>query len=206
MKKHVPESQIRTLIESISGWLIRLVAERIANGGDARVTWDEFDKEFVTHFTRARRLELIDFALTRPPSNAEIDVHMRLPVRPFYLQQMESVNSTDDELIDAVYDFLRAKTNRDHWIEDEIIDETIASDFEDKLRKFWANTKKKFSITHKKETKEDQGQLVLLECMERTETVGTQHPPSRTVAGTYHALANNLTLGWHADWEKKFKK
>lgn len=204
IKKHVPSSQIRILTQSISGWLTRLVSEKISSGLDARITWEEFNKEFIVHFDRARRLELLDFALTSPPSQLTVNQHLNL--RPIFLKQLELINSTDDEIIEAVAHYLRAKINRNHWIEDDLIDEELAADFEEKLRNFWTHTQKRLAITNKHLSKEEVGALVLSECMVRQETIGTQTPPSCTIPGTYHALANTPILGWHLDWKDKFKK
>lgn len=204
VKKHVPTSQIRVLVSSINGWLVRVVSEKISSNVDARITWEEFDKEFKVHFARARRLELIDFTLSAPPTRA--DVHFHLNTRPIFLQQIELINGTDDDILEAVTDYLRAKTNRDRWIEDDLIDEQLAADLEDKLKKFWLNTQKKIAIKNKSLSKEECGQLLLSECIVRQETLRGEHPPASTIAGTYHALADRPTLGWHADWKEKFKK
>jgi hypothetical protein len=204
IKKHVPKSQIRMLVQSISGWLTRLVSEKISSRLDARITWEDFNKEFVVHFDRARRLELIDFTLTSPPSELAVSQHVNL--RPVFLKQLELINSTDDEIIEAVAHYLRAQINRNHWIEDDLIDEELAADFEQKLINFWTNTQRRLSITNRSLPKEELGSLLFSECMVRQEAIGTQNPPACTIPGTYHALANTPALGWHFDWKDKFKK
>jgi hypothetical protein len=204
VKKHVPLSQIKTLVANINGWLVRLVAERISANLGARISWEEFDCEFKVHFSRARRLELIDFALISPPSDVDIDLHIN--VRPTFLRQIELINGSDDEIFDAVNDYLRAKINRQRWIEDELIDEQLAAGFEESLTQFWLNANKKVAITNRTLSKEDCGQLLLSECLVRQEMLRGEHPPRCTIAGTYHALADRPTLGWHADWKGTFKK
>ena len=204
IKKHVPKSQIRTLIQDINGWLIRLVSEKISEGLEARITWEDFNQEFIVHFERARRLELIDFALTAPPSESTISQQINL--RPVFLKQLELIHSTDDDIIEAVTDYLRAQTNRNRWIEDDLIDEELAADFEKKLTKFWTNTQKRLSITNRSLPKQELGVLLLTECMIRQETIGTKTPPACTIPGTYHALADMLALGWHSDWKNRLKK
>jgi len=202
--KHVPPSQIKFLVANLNGWLVRHIAEKIAKNLDAKITWEEFDSEFRVLFHRARRLELIDFTLHFPPSNDEVALH--LAMRPRYLRQVEIIQCGDDELIEAVTDYLKAKINRDRWIEDDLIDEQLAADFEDKLQRFWKNTQKKIDITNKNLTKEERGKLLMTECMVRSETIRNETPPASTIAGTYHALADKPTLGWHADWEANLKE
>lgn len=200
---HIPDSQIAAVAESINGWLVRVVSEKISNKADARITWKEFNGKFITLFDRARRLELIDFTLNTPPSPEEIKLQISL--RPTYLRQIELINGDDDDIIGAVTDFIRAKTNRDRWIEDDLLDETLAADFEEKLERYWNNSKKTSKITGIMLTKENRGKWVYYDCMKRQETLRGAAPPASTIEGTYHALANTPKLGWHEDWEGSFK-
>jgi hypothetical protein len=202
--KLVPRSQIRFLVANLNGWLVRFVNEKISSKQDAKITWEEFDAEFRTLFDRARRLELIDFTLQSPPSNEEVDHH--LATRPNYLRQVELINASDDEIIESVTDYLKAKINRDRWIEDDVIDEQLAADFEEKLQRYWKHTQKRIEITSKTLSKEERGKLLLSECLIRSETIRGESPPASTIAGTYHALADKPTLGWHSDWERVLKK
>ncbi|MHC3434189.1 ABC-three component system protein [Delftia lacustris] len=203
VRKHVPASQIKILVANLNGWLSRVILDRISERKDGAVSWAEFDNEFRSHFLRARRMELIDFALTNPPTTAEISDYLYL--RPRFVQQVELINCTDDEIIGVVTEYLKAQINRNRWIEDELINEELAADFEEKLVKFWRHTHKKISLTNKGLTNEERGQLLLSECSVRQETIGLESPPADTIAGTYHALANSPKLGWHSDWKAKIK-
>ena len=52
----------------------------------------------------------------------------------------------------------------------------------------------------------EKGQLLLYECKSRQEVIRDISPPPSTIPGTYHALADELTIGWHPNWEKIFSK
>jgi len=110
----------------------------------------------------------------------------------------------DEELLPEISDYLRADVNRQRWIADEIIDEDVALDFEARLTKFWENQRKRIQLTQKTLGEIDQGQLLLIDCKLRQEMIRDMVPPSSTIAGTYHALADELTLGWHPKWETHF--
>jgi hypothetical protein len=202
-KKIVPESQIEFFLENISGWLQKEVMQKIAAKQLAFLTGAEFYKQFLMLFERTRKRELIDFTLESPPS--ESDVKNVLKLRPTYIRQLDKINTSDEDVIEAVGDYLKAKANRDKWIELEIIDQDIASDFEEKLTRFWVNTKRRIELTEKKLTKEEKGQLLYIDCKSRQETIRDMSPPTATIAGTYHALADSPTIGWHSDWETEFK-
>lgn len=204
VRKHLPAHQIPFLLKSISGWLQKELTELIAAGQPARVKWEDFDRQVKVLFDRARRLELIDFTLQEPIDDS--DISQQVKIHPCYLQQLDAIECDADDTIEAVSDFLRAKVNRDKWIENEIIDEDIASDFQAKLLLFWGNQKKRIELTERNLSTNEQGHLLLLDCKSRQETIRDMHPPSSTIAGTYHALADEPVLGWHPDWKHLFKK
>ena len=204
VRKHLPTSQILFVLKSISGWLQKELTEMIAARQPARIKWEDFDKQVKVLFDRARRLELIDFTLQEPIE--ESDIEQQVKIRPCYLKQLDAIDCDVDDILEAVSDFLRAKVNRDKWIENEIIDEDIASDFQAKLLSFWSNQRKRIELTEKKINESEQGQLLLLDCKDRQETIRDMHPPTSTIAGTYHALADEPLLGWHPKWENLFKK
>jgi hypothetical protein len=199
-KKHVPKTQIDFIVQNLNGWLVKLISERIAAKQLAEITWEEFDYQFKVLFDRARRRELIDFALINPPNSKVVQDYVSM--RPKYLRQLELINSSDDELIEAVTDYLRAKINRSKWIDDEIIDESVANDFEKKLEGFWKNARTGVELKNKQLSEEDRGKLLLSECKSRQETIRDMNPPNSTIAGTYHALADVPSIGWHPSWKK----
>ena len=92
--------------------------------------------------------------------------------------------------------------NRQQWIENELINEEIATDFESNLQAFWKNKKKAIDITNTDVDVCAKGQLLYLACKNRQQTVGDKEPPARTIAGTYHSLADIPIIGWHSDWEQ----
>ncbi|MHA6846950.1 ABC-three component system protein [Ralstonia syzygii] len=201
----LPHNQIDGVVNHLNGWLVELVMTRISEKLPAMLTVDEFDHVCRALFSRARCLELLDFTTYSPPSTNEIEQHIKS--RPIYLRQVERVNADDDDLIQAVTDFLKAKTNRDKWIEDELIDERVADEFEACLLRFWRNRKKEVHLLHKTAlNKEERGMLLYASCQSHSETIRNVKPPPSTIAGTYHALADRPSLGWHEDWETEFKK
>lgn len=202
-KKHVPETQLDFIHQNLAGWVQTTILEKLANKEDGIISWEEFDKQFQPLFERSRKRELIDFALTYPPEAGEISKH--ISERPLFVKQLDHINANDDEIQDAVKDYLKAKVNRQNWIEKELIDETTAIDFQSKLTEFWKNKQRSLAITHKTHEACDRGMLLYTDCRSRQETIRDQHPPSATIAGTYHSLANSADLGWHPDWEDEFK-
>jgi hypothetical protein len=48
----------------------------------------------------------------------------------------------DNDVVGAVSDYMRAEINRAKWMENEIIDESVAQEFENKLSSYWLNQRK----------------------------------------------------------------
>lgn len=201
-KKHVPESQIGLLLERISGWTVNTLLQRISSRQRGLVSWDEFDRQFINTFERVRTKELIDTTVTRPPSGEAIGAHMiELPV---YLKQLGLIGLEEQEKMEAVTNYLKAEANRTSWIDNGILDEESAEDFEHRLTNFWTNERKAINLTQPSLSEERRGQLLLYQCLKRQETIRELTPPASTIPGTYHALADQPVLGWHADWGTYF--
>lgn len=205
LKKFVPKSQIEFIANNLSGWLFKEIIEKIAAREHAIISWNEFNHQFSVQFDRAHRRELIDFTIRE--TYGEEMIKNQIKTRPLYLIQLEEIGSSDDEIIEAVVEYMRADTNREKWIESEIIDADVAEEFESKLKSFWRNQSKLIFLTKQGELNEKQlGQLLLLECKLRQVTIRGMDPPDSTIAGTFHALADEPVLGWHPNWKEIFVK
>lgn len=203
-KKHIATSQLEFVLHKLSGWLQEYILAKIVANEKAIVSWEEIDHQFKVLFDRSRRRELIDFALEYPPEAEAIDSQIK--TRPTYIKQLDIIGISDDDVVRAVSDYLRADINRGKWIEAEIIDEDIARDFESKLNAYWGNQRRRIEITESGLSEKDRGQLLYSDCMSRSETIRDMSPPDSTISGTYHALAGHSLLGWHPDWKKVLEK
>jgi hypothetical protein len=199
LRQHVHENTIDDLMCTLNGWLQIQVTEKIANHEQAIISWDEFNKKFLVFIERIRCFELVDFASIIPHSNEEIETQIK--IRPIYLQQLEIIDISGDEIIEAVSNYLKADVNRGKWIDSGIIDEMIASEFESRLKSYWNNQRKRIQLTRNDLSEIEKGQLLLFDCKIRDEKIRDMTPPHPTIAGTYHALADEKSLGWHPDWE-----
>lgn len=200
--KHVSDSQVEFIQHSLTGWLHKIVLDRLSKKQDAIITWIEFDTYAKTIFERARKRELIDFTLQYPVDHAE--VRKQKLERPPYIRQLEAIKGDDDDIQQAVTDFLKAKVNRLNWIAQELIDEDSAKEFEQKLTDFWQSQRKIVNLTHSTLPDEERGNVVYHLCRGRQQMIKNQDPPSATVAGTYHLMSDSLSIGWHPKWEDSF--
>jgi len=201
-RKHVADTQVEYVLNSLNGWLQQVVTTKIAARELPIIKWEDYDHRFVTLFERVRARELIDFTLQDPLKQDAVQDQVKK--RPKYVEQLDKVSVSDDDILEAVIDYLKADVNRAKWIDDETIDESVATDFEARLIAFWKNQMQELKITQKNLTEDERGQLLLARCKSRSEVIRDMTPPASTIPGTYHALADKPVLGWHSDWESIF--
>lgn len=201
-RKIIPDLQLDYMTENLLGWLSREVMSKIADKKPAVISQEQFQKKFLVLIERVRTQELIDVATTSPPQAG--DISDQVNSQSLYLQQLDAIEASNEDILDAVTDYLRASVNRGHWIEAGIIDEDVAQEFEASLGEFWKNKKKEIELTQSSESEQKKGELLLLKCKMKNQTIRNMSPPHSTVSGTYHAMANEPSIGWHPDWENLF--
>jgi hypothetical protein len=201
-KLYIPEEQVEDIGHLLLGWLSGLVMRRIYAKEKAIISHEEFKAHAEHCFSQVRRKELIDYASQFGIDKAKIFGQKK--EHPIYVQQMEAVDSDDEDVLEAIADYLKADMNRQAWIEKGIIDEAAANDFESKLLKFWKAKRNSIEITCKEYDEKERGRLLLNKCYSTQVDVGGALPPSATVSGTYHALADKPRIGWHPNWKTLF--
>ena len=197
--KHVSQNQVEFINHTLMGWLIENVTLKISKKEHAIINWNEFDEYARTVFEKSRRRELIDFTSQYPVN--QLDVKNKKLERPPFIRQLEMINGDDEDIQQAVSDYLRANVNRFKWIEFELIDIESAKEFEEKLRDYWNSQKKTIHLTNPTLSNEDKGSLIFHQCRMRHQLIKNQDPPPATIAGTYHLMSNNFSIGWHPNWE-----
>jgi hypothetical protein len=201
----IPETHVDFACHTLNGWLLDTAMQLISQRKMAIITWEDYRKEFEQILLRCRQRELIDFA-SEVVEIMDGEAKKQITQRPTYVLQLELINHSEEDILEAVHLFLRATVNRQEWIERDLIDTRTAEDFEQKLFSFWKNNKTNVDLSNKSLSSEDRGKMLLANCCNRQETIGNLTPPHGTVSGTFHDLANTPTIGWHETWEQSFKK
>lgn len=202
-RMHFTDNQVDYLVKQMYGWVQRVAINKIYNKQACIISWDGFHSEFLTMLERIRCLELIDY--TRDTLDSE-QIENTIKRQPKYIRQLLDISCNPSELIVAVSDYMKAHANRTKWIENGIIDIDAAKEFQEKLHRYWENRKKGVKLGYPHLSEEEKGQMLLSECMARSEMIRNQTPPSSTVPGTYHELADEPVLGWHPNWDENIKK
>jgi len=197
-KMLVPDSDLTFISQTMGGWMDETVMGLVKAKQLAVIRHKDFKHRFDVLMTRIRQRALVDYAASELLLDKQVDLSLKS--RLTFVQQLDLINISEEQKLEAVADYLRADHNRNRWIENEFIDEDVARDFDNRLKTFWKTTQRKTEIVHKTLSEAERGELVLGDCTARQEPIRDVEPPDRTVSGTYHALANREELGWHPRW------
>ena len=197
-KMLVQESDLTFISHAMGGWMDETVMGLIKAKQPAVIRHEDFKHRFDVLMTRIRQRELVDYAANELSLDKQVDPSLKS--RPTFVRQLDLIDLSEEQKLEAVADYLRADHNRNRWIENEFIDEDDARDFDRKLQTFWQTAQRRTEIVHKALSEAERGELVLGDCIARQELIRGVEPPDRTVSGTYHALANREELGWHPRW------
>jgi hypothetical protein len=96
-----------------------------------------------------------------------------------------------------VNDFLRAAADRTTWGERGDVLQRSFEEFEDKLERTWESYRKLVDLEHSGHSDVQRGQALLERCKLFQVRLQGMDVPSHFVPGSYHALADELSVGWH---------
>lgn len=201
----IPEYSIELVMDELGGWFQRTVMLQIKDGHPAIVSFSDLKKHISGLLSQIRQRELVDFAARELALDGK-KIGSSLSSRPVFVRQLDLIALAEDRKLEAVVAYLRADYNRNRWIENEFFDEQTASDFENNLMTFWRASQRKHDILYSNLVEEMRGELLLADCETRQEMIRGVSPPSGTVAGTYHVLADKETIGWHPRWSSMLHK
>lgn len=125
-----------------------------------------------------------------------------------YVEQLNIINCEEEEILEAIHDYLRAKSEKGRYAKEFEVPELRFIEYYDDLKKNWQTiSRPKFKINANNLTREQMGYEVFYSTIQYKGKLNSQEPEqSYTYRGAYHHLANELEIGWHPDWEDKLKK
>jgi ABC-3C protein len=196
-----PES-VDLVIQHAHGWIKERIDGQILEGKLPVLSVDDFNKEIASFLPRCDfRQILVAMAGELELSESTIAAHqLRTYVRQLYLVQYP-----EEDVIESINDFLRASAERAAWSKAGLVHDDSFDDYEQALLMFWKNKKKVSNVINKGLADIERGQLLLAECcVHQQKLQGLDVPPFFT-PGSFHALAEERTVGWHPDYANLLK-
>lgn len=198
----VPAELVDDTLKFALGWVKKETDQLIEKKRPAVLTFDQLHFE-ITAFVRAHDRRTVLRSSAGMPSNADIEADLGIKV---YVAQLELIGCDEEKKIQAVTDFLRSSVDRTKWSALGWIVESSLDDFEQRLLRAWDNIRSKTDIALKDASEIQRGASLYSECCLFQVTMDGLQIPYYFVPGSFHLLADALTVGWHPNYKALLKQ
>lgn len=194
-----PES-VDMVIQHAHGWIKERLDGLLLAGKAASISVNDFNREMMSFLPRCDFRTIVS-SMAGLPSAEEVAAQK---IRT-YVRQLEIIAVNDEDILHAINEYLRASVTRTKLAEKGIVHGESFTEYVEALTMFWRNKRNQNVLTHTGRSPEDLGQLLLSDCCLRQQKLqGLEVPPYFT-PGSYHALADEETIGWHPEYKTKLK-
>lgn len=197
----VSQSKIFDIADKMCGWVKRQADKQLEKGLAAVVSRDDFHKEYLAYVRSVDR-ETILKSMVKRPSDAE----RRERLSDTFVQQLDLIELSFDDKLEAVSDFLRACWDRAMWSKIGDVHEDSFAELDENLLRSWRNHKRAVGVEAASKVEVERGQLLHTRCMSHPAKVQGMEPPSHFVPGCFHRLADDKMIGWHPTYRELLAK
>lgn len=174
-------------------------------GEEAWIDVESFNNLYNNLVAEYQKKSFLERATELLPVNKSEIEHNR---RSLYVEQLKSINCDENEVLEAIHDYLRAKSEKSRYAKEfEVTEPKFIAYYED-LKQHWAKVSRpRFKINPQNLPLEQVGYQVYYETILYKGKLNNQEPEQAyTYKGAYHHLANEPEIGWHPSWELTFNK
>jgi len=139
-----------------------------------------------------------------PVTNEEIEANKSRT----YVEQLIAVGCQEEEILESIEHYLRAVSEKSRYAREGDVSNEMFENYYIDLQENWKNVSRPRFKACKDDVAKHQsvGYEVLYETIKYKGKINGQEPEqSYTHKGAYQFLANEIKLGWHPEWAKKFK-
>lgn len=196
-KTLVDKDNVDDVLRHALGWVTEELITAIEHGVPANISVDAFNTTLF-QFIRRHDTRLILHSLAPAPTSEKIKDELALRR---YVRQLALVECDEEVKVEAVTDYLKALSDRTSWAAQGYIDEDMLRAYETTLSDAWRNIRRKSEIAHSHLAPCKRGQLVMLDCTGQHFNLDVTEVPPHFPRGSFHALADKPTIGWHPNYE-----
>jgi hypothetical protein len=193
-----PES-VDAVIQHAHGWIKEKMDALILAGKPAALKVDEFNAEMRSFLPRVDFQHILAAVAGKLELNEDTLAVEQLRT---YVRQLQLIEGSDEDVFEAINQFLRAAAERSAWSKQGLVHEKSFDEYEEALISAWKNKRLVHDITHKNLSGVDRGRLLLADCGLHQQKLQGLEPPPFFTPGSFHALAEDRTVGWHPEYKK----
>lgn len=179
------------------GWVKRMIDRFVERGQSPRIVKKDFHEPLLNFVRTHDRINILRSVAGTPATG---DVALELAVRD-YVKQLRVIDLDDIDVLEAVNDYLSASVDRTTWSDQGMISEESLDTFEKELKTTWRNKRRRTTLGFAQKDEKHQGQVTYTDCMEHEARVDGLETPRHFVRGSWHAMADDLTIGWHPQYK-----
>ena len=192
-----PES-FDLVIQHAHGWLKEKIDALLLAKKPASISVNEFHAEMMSFLPRCDFRTMVS-SMAGLPSGEQVAAER---VRT-YVRQLEIIDLDEESTLHSINEYLRASVTRTKLAEQCIVHDESFTEYVESLTTFWRNKKRHNALVYAQRSPQDLGQLLLSDCCLHQQKLQGLDMPSYFTPGSYHALADEQTVGWHPDYQAK---
>lgn len=196
----VSATKVVDIADHMCGVVKRRVDALLEAGRPAIIARDTFYDWYTSYLRKVDR-DTVLLSRTKPPSEEE----SRGQLPKIFVQQLDLIGLPFEDKLEAVSDYLMAAADRTTWALSGEVDVSSFDDLDAALKRSWKNKRRTCGIEHGSKPGDLQGQALYSDCMDLTVPLQAMQPPDHFIPGCFHGLADDMSIGWHPDYEQQLK-
>ncbi|MES0871289.1 ABC-three component system protein [Pseudovibrio sp. SCP19] len=188
----------------LEGWWLGQVAPRLVSEGNATIPVQNI-------IIKASEIGKMFGPETLPvddPERLGVKSYTEDDERTIFVKQMREVGAPSSTIERGVKDFYRASAQRSRWARENLLLDGEVSQYNEKIQDLWARKRdEEFSLSDLKseESKKLAGRKLLFWATQQS-IAFRNIVETWITSGSYHGLADRVTVGWHPDFEARFSE
>ena len=193
-------AEVVDIADHMCGVVKRRVDELLEAGLPAVIARDVFYGWYTSYLRKIDR-DTVLLSRAKPPSEEE-----SCGLLPkIFVQQLDLIGLPFEDKLEAVSDYLMAAADRTNWALSGEVDASSFDDLDAALKRSWKNKRRACGIEHGSKPGDLQGQMLYSDCIGLTLPLQAMQPPDHFIPGCFHWLADDMSIGWHPDFEQQLK-
>lgn len=201
-KTLIPPDIIEPIYGGIIGWIDTNVTKMVEAGEPIIISHEQFQVQLNALYREHNQRHSL-MAYSVKPSDQE--VQREFQNQRIYIEQLAIIDCNYTEKVEAVNDYLRASIDRTKWAENGCVSIQNLQTYEEKLKRAWDLQRRMAMLEKKNDSPKDQGKWLYYKCQDKKVDMDTVSVPEFFQNGCYHALSDDLEIGWHPDYLKEIK-
>jgi hypothetical protein len=199
-KMAIQESLLEMMMDQMAGWVKRRIDTAIEKDDDAIISVEDFRKELTSYHVKLINQPYLErFAYEVPKE--ELGEH----ASRIYYRQLILIEADDNELMEAVGNYLSALAHAVRYCRNGIINRASLDEYAADLRTLWSQLRKKWELQGNTKGDVHFGKSLLNDCsLQKTKLQGGD-VPTCFMCGSFHGLADELEIGWHPKYLQLLK-